>query len=120
MSDAADISIVIRKGRTFTTDYQLKTEVITDGVKSSVPRDVTGATFVMQFRATRGGATSDLTPVFAEIDLAQGQFSFTASDTLTGAMVTTAGFWEIVMTLSGAVTTEFEGAYGVILPVVQP
>lgn len=119
MSDAADISIVIRKGRTFSTDYQLKTEVITDGVKSSVPRDVTGATFVMQFRATRDAVASDLTPTSADINLSLGQFRFSSTNVETDAMATTEGVWEIVMTLGADVTTEFEGAYRVILPVVQ-
>ena len=119
MSDAADISIVIRKGRTFSTDYQLKTEVITDGVKSSVPRNVTGATFVMQFRATRGGAVSDLTPTFTAINLSLGTFNFKSTNTETNAMSTTEGVWEIVMTFNTDVSTEFEGAYSVILPVVQ-
>ena len=119
MSDAADIDLVVRKGRTFSQDYQLKTATNIDGLPGSVPKDVTGATFVMQFRSERGGATSDLTPVFSAIDLALGQFNFTATDALTDAMATTEGVWEIVMTLSGVVSTEFEGAYTVVLPVVQ-
>lgn len=119
MSDAADIDLKIRKGRTFNQDYQLKTATNDDGIPGSVPKDVTGATFVMQFRASTSAPTSDLTPVFTAIDLALGQFNFTANDTLTDLMVTDEGVWEIVMTLDSVVTTEFEGAYTVVLPVVQ-
>ncbi len=116
MADAANVDLDIRKGRTFTRDFQLMTAVING---DAVPRDVAGATFVMQFRSARGAASADLTPVFTAIDLSLGKFNFTATDALTDAMVTTEGVWEIVMTLASVVSTEFEGDYSVILPVVQ-
>ena len=119
MSDAAVIDLKIRKARTYSQDFQLKTATNIDGVLGSTPRDVTGATFVMQFRSARGAASADLTPVFTAIDLSLGKFNFTATDALTDAMVTTEGVWEIVMTLASVVSTEFEGDYSVILPVVQ-
>lgn len=116
MSDAANLTLTIRKGRTFERSFQLKDAVING---DPVVRNVTEATFVMQFRDVRGGAVSDLTPVYAEIDLALGSFKFTATDTLTDAMTTTEGTWEVEMTLGAVVTTEFEGFYTVTLPVVQ-
>lgn len=111
-----DIDLQVRKGRTFTQTYALTTPVING---DPAPRDLTGATFVMQFRETRTAATSDLTPTFTAIDLAQGQFSFSATSTVTDAMASLGGRYEIRMTLGTDVTTEVEGAYTVVLPVVQ-
>ena len=117
MNDAADIDIVIRKGRQFTTDYQIADFVPNEDPD---PQNLTGATFVMQFRDVRGAAgVLDLTPVFSEIDLSIGSFNFTATSILTDAMATTSGFWEIRRTFNGILTTPFEGAYSVTLPVVQ-
>ncbi len=119
MADAADIALVVRKGRTFSRDFQLMTAVINDP-DNPIPRDVTGATFEMQFKDIRGSnGTLDLEPTFTTIDLSIGKFNFTEDDVGTGMMATTQGVWEVVMTLSGVVTTEFEGAYRVILPVVS-
>ena len=88
MADAANVDLDIRKGRTFTRDFQLVTAVING---DAVPRDITGATLQMQFRSVRGGAVVDLTCTYAAIDLSLGQFRFTATDTLTDAMTTTSG-----------------------------
>lgn len=115
--DAANIDLIVRPGRTLTNNYQLTTDVING---DPVPRDVTGATFTMQLRSNREPTTAvDLTPAYTAIDLTLGAFNFEASPGATDAMTTTSGVYEIEMTLDGFVTTEFEGNYSVILPVVR-
>lgn len=112
-----DIDLKIRKGRDFSATYHLTTPVING---DPLDRDLTGATFIMQFRATRGGAVVDLAPTYAAVNLALGQFSFSSTAAQTAAMATASGYYEVQMTLAGAISTEIEGAYSVILPVVQP
>ena len=119
MADAADIALVVRKGRTFSRDFQLMTAVINDP-DNPIPRDVTGATFEMQFKDIReSNGTLDLEPTFTTIDLSNCEFNFTEYDVGTGMMATTQVVWEVVLTLSGVVTTELMGAYLLILPLVS-